>query len=104
MVPSPQETLLEDICSAQKEGFAVDFYFSNTINHYRNSSLNYTGLHRYLVEYCLHEGMSDPIDSSILCLIECKNESKSYLSSAYGKYADTETTDFVLSIKPQDSM
>lgn len=103
MVLSPQKTLLEDINSARKEGFTIEFYFKNNKIYCRNSSLNYTGEQCYLVEYCRHEGMSDPSDSSILFLIECKDGSKGYLSSAYGIYADTDTIDFVLSLKLKDS-
>ena len=43
--------------------------------------------------------MGDPSDQAILFLIECIDGIKGCLSSAYGIYADTELTDFCLSIK-----
>ena len=42
--------------------------------------------------------MNDPGDSSILFLIECKDGIKGCLTSAYGKDADTDLMDFVLSL------
>jgi hypothetical protein len=39
--------------------------------------------------------MNDPSDSSILFLIECNDNTKGCLSSAYGKDADPNLIDFV---------
>lgn len=99
MILSQSNTMTQDIEAARKEGFLIEFYFRNGRIHCRNSSKKYDHNECLLVEYCRHEGMNDPGDGSILFLIECVDGSKGYLTSGYGIYADTDTVDFILSLK-----
>ncbi|MGB5647092.1 hypothetical protein [Muriicola sp.] len=101
MILSQSNTLTQDIEAAKKEGFATAFYFRDEKIHCRNSSKKYGKDECILVEYCRHAGMNDPGDESILFLIECTDGVKGYLTSGYGIYADTDTVDFILSLKRQ---
>ena len=99
MILSQSNTLTQDIEAARKEGFTTEFYYRDEKIHGRNSSKKYGKDECVLVEYCRHEGMNDPGDESILFLIECASGTKGYLTSSYGIYADTDTIDFILSLK-----
>jgi len=99
MILSQSNTMTQDIEAARKEGFLTEFYFRDGRIHCQNSLNNYRHDECVLVEYCRHEGMTDPGDGSILFLIECTDGSKGYLTSGYGIYADTDTVDFVLSLE-----
>ncbi len=99
MILSQSNTLTQDILAARKEGYISEFYFRNGTINCRTTAQSYNHDDCLLVEYCRHEGMTDPSDSSILFLIQCKDGNKGYLSSAYGIYADTDLIDFVLLLK-----
>jgi hypothetical protein len=64
----------------------------------RNNKKEYPASECILVEYCRHEGASDPDDASILFLIKCNDGTKGCLSSAYGRHADIALIDFVMSL------
>lgn len=104
MIRPKDTTLTENIAAAQKKGFTKEFYFRDGKINTRNSTQSYGQQECKLVGYSRHEGMTDPSDSSILFLIEGVDGSKGYLSSAYGIYADTDTMDFVLSLKRKDNL
>ncbi|MGB5498727.1 MAG: phosphoribosylpyrophosphate synthetase [Maribacter sp.] len=99
MILSQSNTMTQDIEAARKEGYTMEFYFRNEKVHCRNTLKKYGRDECVLVEYCRHEGMNDPGDGSILFLIQCIDGSKGYLTSGYGIYADTDTVDFILSLK-----
>jgi len=96
---SPEKTLLEDIEAAKMVGYTEDFLFIDNQLKGRNNQQFYQKDQCKLVEYCRHEGMSDPSDSSILFLIECDDGTKGCLSSAYGMDADADLIDFVMSLE-----
>jgi len=99
MILSRSNSLSEDIEAARKEGFTSDFMYREGQLWCRTNNKKYDAASCVLVEYCRHEGMNDPSDSSILFLIECADGVKGCLSSAYGVDADTELIEFVLSLK-----
>ncbi len=96
---SNSRTLLEDIEEAKLSGYLEEFMFRNDKLIGRNNNNSYQKDECVLIEYCIHEGMSDPSDQSILFLIECIDGTKGCLSSAYGIYAETELIDFCSSIR-----
>lgn len=98
MILSTNRSLLEDIEAAKKEGFTEDFMYKNKTIIGRTNKKTYTKESCVLIEYCRHEGMNDPSDSSILFLIECNDGTKGCLSSAYGKDSEPNLIDFVMSL------
>ena len=104
MILSVQNTLTEDIQLARKNGFTEDFYHRDGFLIGRNNGKSYSKTDCELIEYCRHEGLTDPSDASILFLIECRDGTKGCLSSAYGAYADTEVIEFVLAIKKKEKV
>jgi len=99
MILSIDNTLIEDIEAARKDGYTIDFSYHGGVIIDRSNNKSYVEEDCKLVEYCRHEGMNDPGDASILFLIECNDGTKGCLSSAYGIYADTELIEFVLNLK-----
>jgi len=99
MILSAHNTLLEDIQLAKKEGFTEDFMYADKKIIGRNNKIEYAASACVLVEYCRHEGASDPDDASILFLIRCNDGTKGCLSSAYGRHADTALIEFVMSLE-----
>lgn len=99
MILSNSRTLLEAIAEAELSGYLEEFLFRNDklIGIINNKS--YQKDECALIEYCIHEAMSDPSDQSILFLIECIDGTKGCLSSAYGIYADSELMDFCSLLK-----
>lgn len=99
MILSRENTLIEDLEAARKEGYNIDFryYQGKIINRSNNNA--YSDEDCTLIEYCRHEGLNDPSDASILFLIECADGTKGCLSSAYSIQADTELIEFVLTLK-----
>jgi hypothetical protein len=102
MILSNSRTLLEDINEAKQFGYSEEFMFRNGKIIGRNNNISYKKDDCLLIEYCIHEGLSDPSDQSILFLIECLDGTMGCLSSAYGIYADTELIEFCLSLKRTD--
>ncbi|WP_147448321.1 phosphoribosylpyrophosphate synthetase [Dokdonia sinensis] len=98
MILSTANTLLEDIVAAKEAGYTSDFMYQDNKILCRENNIWYTAQELVLVEYCRHEGMNDPGDSSILFLIEASDTTKGCLSSAYGKDADSGLIEFVLSL------
>lgn len=98
MILSSENTLLEDIAKAKANGFTEDFMYSEKTLIARNSKKLFSAADCKLVEYCRHEGMTDVDDASILFLIACADGTKGCLSSAYGKDAETELIEFVMSL------
>jgi hypothetical protein len=98
MILSNSRTLLEDLEAAKKNGYDKEFYFRNDKITCRESKLTYTKNDCSLAESCIHEGLSDPSDQSILFLIQCKDETKGCLVSGYGTYADSELIEFCISL------
>ena len=101
MILSQSNTLLEDIEAARKEGYTSDFMYRDDRLLCRSNNVWYEKEVCILVEYCRHEGMNDPGDSSILFLIACTDGVKGCLSSAYGTDADTDLIEFVLALKKE---
>ncbi len=99
MILSQSNTLLEDIEAARKEGYTSDFMYQNKRLLCRTNNKWYGNEACTLIEYCRHEGMSDPSDNSILFLIACNDGIKGCLTSAYGVDADTDLIEFVLNLK-----
>jgi len=102
MILSNSRTLLEDITKAKRSGFTEEFMFRNSNLIGRKNNISYDSNECLLIEYCIHEGLSDPSDQSILFLIECLDGIKGCLSSAYGIYADSELIEFCLSLRKKD--
>jgi len=101
MILSIDRTLIEDLNAAKKEGYSSEFIFRDEKLHCRTNKKSYTKEECILMEYCRHEGMNDPSDSSILFLIKCNDGTKGCLTSAYGIDADTDLIEFVMSL-PKD--
>ncbi|MBV1925315.1 MAG: hypothetical protein KUG49_02250 [Dokdonia sp.] len=101
MILSQSNTLPEDIEAARKEGYTSDFMYRDDRLLCRSNNVWYEKEACILVEYCRHEGMNDPGDSSILFLIACTDGVKGCLSSAYGTDADTDLIEFVLALKKE---
>jgi hypothetical protein len=102
MILSNSRTLLEDITEAKLNGYTEEFIFKSGKLMGRNNKVSYNKEDCTLIEYCLHEGMSDPSDQSILFLIDCADGTKGCLSSSYGIYADASLIEFCMSISKQD--
>lgn len=101
MILSNSRTLLEDITEAKRSGYKEEFMYRKDKLVARNKKTSYKKNECFLIEYCIHEAMSDPSDQSILFLIECVDGTKGCLSSSYGVYADSELIEFCLSLKKQ---
>lgn len=71
MMLSNSRTLLEDITEAKNSGYSEEFMFRNDKLIGRNNNISYQKDDCSLIEYCIHEGLSDPSEQSILFLIEC---------------------------------
>lgn len=99
---SNSRTLLEDITQAKSYGYSEDFMFRNEKLIGRNNNISYNKADCTLIEFCIHEGLSDPSEQSILFLIECSDGTKGCLSSAYGIYAESELIEFCLSIRKKE--
>ncbi|MCM4171982.1 hypothetical protein DHD32_10860 [Arenibacter sp. TNZ] len=99
---SNSRTLLEDISEAKLYGYLEEFMFTDGKLIGRVNNKSYQKDECVLIEYCIHEAMSDPSDRSILFLIECVDGTKGCLSSAYGIYADSELIDFCSSLKKKN--
>lgn len=104
MILSQSNTLTQDIDAARKAGYLSEFYFNQGKLICRTTRHSYGPNDCFLAEYCRHEGMTDPGDSSILFLVRCTDGQKGYLSSAYGIYADTDLIDFMLSLKKSNNL
>ena len=98
MILSKTNTLSQDITVARNAGFTSDFLYRENRLLCRTNNKWYDKNECYLVEYCRHEELNDPSDSSILFLIECSDGTKGCLSCAYGTYADSDLIEFVLSL------
>jgi hypothetical protein len=98
MIVSNSKTLLEAIEQAKASGYTEEFMYRDDRLIDRQNAKSYTKEECLLVEYCVHEGMSDPSDQSILFLIECADGTSGCLSSSYGIYADTDLVEFCLSL------
>jgi len=102
MILSNSRTLLEDIKEAKRNGYSEEFIFIDNELKGRNNNITYSKSECELVESCIHEGMSDPSDQSILFLIQCTDGTKGCISSAYGTYADANLIEFTVEIsKPK---
>ncbi len=99
MILSSENTLLQDIEVARKAGYTSDFMYKENHLLCRTNNRWYQQKDLTLVEYCRHEGMSDPGDSSILFLIKTKDNVNGCLTSAYGKDADVELINFVIALE-----
>lgn len=99
MILSNSRTLLEDISEAKNNGFTEEFFYQDDRITGRSNKLSYKASECFLVEYCIHEGLSDPSDQSILFLIETNDGVKGCLSGSYGTYADTDLIEFTTSLK-----
>jgi len=99
MILSNSRTLLEDIEEAKSNGYSEEFIFINNELKGRNNNITYSKAECELIEYCIHEGMSDPSDQSILFLIQCTDGTKGCISGAYGTYADVNLIEFTKAIK-----
>ncbi|MFD2563886.1 hypothetical protein [Aquimarina rubra] len=102
MILSSHKTLLEDIQIARDNGFTTDFLFKDNVIFDRKTNKGYRKNDCILIEYCRHEGLSDPSDASILFLIECNDGIKGCLSSNYGIHADIDLMQFALSLRTLD--
>ena len=102
MILSNSRTLLEDITYAKDKGYLEEFIFRDGKILGRTNQKTYLNNECKLIEYCIHEGMSDPSEQSILFLIECYDQTKGCLSSAYGIYAETELIDFCMSLNKKE--
>ncbi|AEE19001.1 hypothetical protein [Dokdonia sp. 4H-3-7-5] len=102
MILSQSNTLTEDIAAARVAGFTSDFMYRDGRLLCRTNDRWYQIKDLTLIEYCRHEGMNDPSDSSILFLIETNDSIKGCLTSAYGKDADTDLIDFVMSLEKKE--
>ncbi|WP_310555873.1 phosphoribosylpyrophosphate synthetase [Flavobacterium sp.] len=102
MILSTDNSLVQDIEFAKKSGFTADFMYINKKIIDRKTKKEYTDRDCFLVEFCRHEGMNDPSDSSILFLIECIDNIKGCLSSAYGKDADPNLIEFVINLNKKE--
>ncbi|AXT51129.1 hypothetical protein D1818_09935 [Aquimarina sp. BL5] len=102
MILLSHKTLLEDIQNVKKQGFTVDFLFKDDMIYDRKTNKGYGKRDCVLIEYCRHEGLSDPSDASILFLIACFDGVKGCLSSNYGVHADLDLMQFALSLRSQD--
>ena len=98
MILSIDRTLLEDLAAAKEAGYTSEFIYRDEMLLCRTNNKSYSKEECSLVEYCRHEGMSDPSDSSILFLIECNDGTKGCLTSAYGIDADTDLIEFVIAL------
>jgi hypothetical protein len=102
MILEANKTLMEDIEAAKKSGFTADFMHTGQKIIDRKTKKEYTNKECVLIEFCRHEGMNDPSDSSILFLLECNDNTKRCLSSAYGKDADPNLIDFVIKLNKKE--
>ena len=102
MILSNSRTLLEDIEEAKLNGFTEEFIFIDSQLKGRKNNIIYNKSECELVEYCIHEGLSDPSDQSILFLIKCNDGTKGCISSAYGIHADTNLIEFTLEISKKN--
>lgn len=103
MILSVNNTLIEDIEVAKSSGFTADFMYLEQKIIDRKTKKEYANKDCLLIEFCRHEGMNDPSDSSILFLIECNDNTKGCLSSAYGKDANQNLIDFVIKLNKKKS-
>jgi len=101
MILSDSNTLLEDIKAARAAGYTSDFMYRDDRLLCRANNVWYSAQELVLVESCRHEGMNDPSDSSILFLITASDGIKGCLSSAYGKDAEVDLINFVLSLQKE---
>lgn len=99
MILSNANSLLEDIKAAKAAGYTSEFMYRNHRLYCRTNEVWYEEEDCFLVEYCRHEGMNDPGDSSILFLIECNDGVRGCLTSPYGKDADPDLIQFVLNLQ-----
>lgn len=102
MILSNSRTLLEDITEAKNSGYSEEFMFRNDNLIGRKNKKSYKKNDCSLIEYCIHEALSDPSEQSILFLIGCSDGTKGCLSSAYGIYADSKLIEFCLSIRKKN--
>jgi hypothetical protein len=102
MILSNSRTLLQDITEAKKSGYTEEFMFRKDRLIGRKNNVSYKKEDCLLLEYCIHENASDPSEQSILFLIECVDQTKGCLSSAYGIYAESDLIEFCLSLKRKD--
>lgn len=103
MILSNSRTLLEDIEEAKLKGFTEEFFFKENKIIGRTNKISYRNEECILIEYCIHEGLSDPSDQSILFLIKTIDGTKGCMSSAYGTYADSDLIEFTMSIEKSDN-
>lgn len=99
MILSNSRTLLEDIKEAKLAGYSEEFMFRSNQLIGRQNQIMYEKKECFLVEFCIHSGMSDPSDQSIVFLIECTDGTKGCLSSAYGVYAESDLIEFCNTMK-----
>ena len=93
MILSNSRTLLEDIHAAKEAGFPEEFIFREDKILARSSNKSYTAEECVLVEFCIHEGLSDPSDQSILFLIECTDGAELWFDSSVLVAAEAQSAE-----------
>lgn len=92
-------TMVAAIQDLQKRGYNCDFQMSgNSVKCLANNKL-YQSQDLTIIEYHRFEGISNPDDMSIVFVIECNDETKGTVVSAYGTYADIKLLDFMDKVK-----
>lgn len=100
--PKNYKNLIEAVESLQKRGYIYNF-------HYKDSSLQCGEILEKLAaedlivtEYYRFEGMSDPVDNSVVYALESKFGHKGIVIDAYGAYSDENITEFMKNVKLKD--
>lgn len=83
----------------KEEGYVEEFKANAGLLRCLRTDRNYAPDEVKIVNFYRFEGVSDPDDMSILYVIETMDGLKGIVVDAYGTYADTETTEFILEVE-----
>jgi hypothetical protein len=93
------KSLSTSINKMKEEGFTEDFQVTKQGLTTYNADKTYKPEQVRIDNFYRFEGASDPADNSILYVIETNDGTKGTLVDAYGAYADTDVSKFIVQVE-----
>jgi hypothetical protein len=93
------KTLVDCINSLKKHGFTHDFQVIDEGLTPLNEEITFKPEEVKILNFYRFEGESDPEDMAVLYAIETDNGYKGTLSDAYGPYADSKVSEFIVKVE-----
>jgi hypothetical protein len=96
-------SMIAAVQDLQSRGYNCDFQMSGNILKCLTTNKLYQAQDITIVEYHRFEGITNPEDMSIIFVVECTDNTKGTVVSAYGTYADIKLLDFMDKVKIKEA-